>query len=110
MPRTAIPVVNPNKNAGGIVAPTAADNGNGMSFVNDGDTLLMVEGTGAITVTVKSVADALGRTGDVVQILASGDLGQFGPLDPGGFNQADGTVNVDLTSANGKVYAVRHKR
>lgn len=102
MARTAIAVQQVQKNKSGALTFAAADQANGMSFPNDGNTTLRVKNAGGspITVTVASVACSHGRTSDIVQVVAAttGDV-LIGPLEPSLFNQSGGVVFVDFTSA-----------
>jgi hypothetical protein len=108
MARTAIAVQQVQKNKGGALTFAAADQANGMSFPNDGNTLLRVKNTSGspITVTVASVPCSHGRTSDIVQSVAAttGDA-QIGPLDPALFNQSGAVVNVDFSAATGVTVA-----
>lgn len=82
----------------------ATDNGdstNNMKFENDGRTVLYINNdtASAATVTIVSVADPAGRTGDIVLSIASGDASFVGPLKPSWWNQTStniGDVHVDL--------------
>ena len=69
---TAITVQAPAQ-FGGIqnVTLTAADSANGMMFLNDGKTVLVVinNDVAAKTVTIVSVPDENGRTGDIVLVV-----------------------------------------
>lgn len=98
MARAAITVNALGYAGGATVVWTAADKTNDHSFVNDGKTLLLVKNGsgGAMSITVKSVKDEHGRTGDVVLSLADSAEGVFGPFKPSIFNQTGGVVNVDI--------------
>lgn len=73
MPQTAIAINalkqnNVNINAGDLaVTETAGDTVNGLSFSSTGKEVLLVRNTDAVahTFTITSIADHLGRTGDV---------------------------------------------
>jgi hypothetical protein len=108
MARTAIAVQQVQKNKSGALTFAAADQANGMSFPNDGNTILRVKNTSGspINVTVASVACSHGRTSDIVQAVAAttGDV-QIGPLDAPLFNQTGGVVNVDFSAATGVTVA-----
>ncbi|MFK7695405.1 hypothetical protein [Paenibacillus sp. HJGM_3] len=104
MPRTAIPIQTNNFQGGANVTLGAADSVNGMQFPNDGDTTLMVRNAGgsAITVTVVSVPDEAGRTGDLALSVTAGGVAIFGPFRPAWWNQSGadaGKVNVNFSSA-----------
>ncbi len=79
---------------------TAADATNDHSFRNDGRQSLIVfnDGVGAVAVTVKGVGTpgTFGRTADTTFSVAASEVGVVNFLDPTGFNQAGGLVNVDL--------------
>lgn len=111
MPRTAI---TPLEITIAGVAPTfaPADNGNGMSFVNDGNTLLEVKNTGggACTVTLTTPGkvggiDIVDPT--VIVPITTGDR-IIGPFQPDIFNQAGGIVFVDFSTGTGVTVAVYH--
>lgn len=88
----------------------AADSSNNHYYVDDGSTVLVaICGDSATkTVTVVSVADALGRTGDMVLTVPANDtnndgLSFFGLPSGAGWRQAGGNnVNVNV-SANTKL-------
>lgn len=84
-------VVTPGTNAV-ITYGAAAAAGN--MFLNYGNTSVRVKnGSGAgITVTVVSVADPYGRTGDQVIALAAGAECEIGHLVPALWNQTSGDV------------------
>lgn len=81
-----------------VLAPTltAGDTSNGNSFYAAGGEILLLEGTG--TVTLKSSADALGRTGDITVTLA-GVPKLVGPLTQQGFLQADSKFWLDCSGS-----------
>jgi hypothetical protein len=109
MPRTAIAIQKIAANSGAQLVSVTPDAGNGNNFTNDGRTELIVHNSDAAphTVTVKSVACSHGRTGDIAVPVAAGERAFLGPFDPGGFNQSDGTVNVDWTASTGMKVATR---
>lgn len=95
-------VVNPSSDA--AIVYSAVDAVNGNMFPNDGQVELRVKnGSGSpVTVTVVSVADAYGRTGDIVQVIAAGAEYAFGDLAPALFNQRTVDVgNVHVTFSVG---------
>lgn len=60
--------------------------------------------TDPVQVTVASVADDIGRTGDIVQSVAAGETWKFGPFAAKGFMQSGADfgsvfVNLDVTKA-----------
>lgn len=105
MPRTSIPITEIGLN--GSLNPivwTAADSTNDMMFDNDGRTVLLIRNAsaGAVNVTVKSVADEAGRTGDIVMAVAAGNTSAVSPLRPAWWNQRSGDigkVHVDFDVA-----------
>jgi hypothetical protein len=116
---TAITVQAPAQ-FGGIqnVTLTAADSANGMMFLNDGKTVLVVinNDVAAKTVTVVSVPDENGRTGDIVLVVPAAVGGFPGiaitdQLPTALFTQQStdaGNVYVSFSAAtNLKVAAVR---
>jgi hypothetical protein len=109
MARTAITpqIIVRDQNA--AVTFVAADAVNGMTFVNDGNTELLVNNGGGspCTVTVHSVADPFGRTGDLTPAVAAAALEAFPVLDPVLFNQPGSSqVNVDFSEGTSVTVAV----
>lgn len=104
MPRTALTTTAaPSKwsTTGVALTQAAADVGNGNQFTSSGNDLLIVQNTGGspYTVTISSVPDALGRTGDVTtQSLAAGEIRVFW-LPALGWQQADGKIYVSASNA-----------
>lgn len=92
MPRTAIAIQEIPFLGSGAISFAAADAVNGMLFPNDGKTVLLVKngGASAITLTVVSVADEYGRSGDIAPPVAAGEERIVGPLRPALFNQRSG--------------------
>lgn len=100
--------------AGGAVTFGAADATNGMRFVNDGKTVLIVKNASAaaITVTVRSVPCSHGRLGDlIVTVPATTGEAVIGPFAKDLFDQQStdlGNVYVDFSaSASVTVAAVK---
>ena len=85
-------VVNPASD--GALTYSATDNANGNTVVNNGKVALLVKNPtgGAIIVTVVSVPDENGRSGDIVQSIPAGGEYAFGLLSPALFNQRSGDV------------------
>lgn len=109
MARTDIPVQSMDPNGNVLITMTAADSSNNMEFLNDGRTVLMVVqgGSGTPTVTVVSVADAIGRTGDIVRATSINTTRVYGPFSPkSAWNQTNGKVNLDLDTSTGTTVAV----
>lgn len=91
------------------VSFTAGDDVNDHDFTNTGDEILWVQNDGAGTceVTVVSVADPFGRTGDeVFTVPATTGRAVAGPFVPTLFNQTGGKTNVLLDDDTGVTLAV----
>ena len=103
MPRQNIPVT--RLTAAGAdpaeITPVAADD---LSFINDGQTFLEIrnQGAAADTVTIITPATVEGLAVADVAITVANDAtpAHAGPFPPAIFNQPDGTVHVDVTTAN----------
>jgi len=100
MPRTAL---TPQSITRSALTPTysAGDAANGHQFVNGGTEFLIVKtgGTGT-TVTVKVPKTVDGQTvADRSYVLGTSQERHIGPFPVDIYNQADGNVYVDLTSA-----------
>jgi len=81
---------------------TAADVGNKQLATASGKDLIFVENTGGSpsTVTFTSVADGLGRTGDITTYsLAAGTVAVFGPFGNEGWTQPDGKLYFEASNA-----------
>lgn len=90
------------------VAWTAGVAANDMQFANNGNTILLVKNAGTSgtqTVTVVSVADEYGRTGDLSIAVGQGKYAFVGPLLPGIFNQSDGNVYLNFTTEDNLSFA-----
>lgn len=88
---------------------TTGDDVNDHDFTNTGNEILWVQndGAGTVLVTVVSVADPFGRTGDVAfTVAATTGRGIAGPFVPTLFNQTNGKVNVLLDDDTGVTLAV----
>lgn len=103
MARTAISIVNVgNQGAVNGITFDTGDTANNMKFENDGNTVLLIDNGTASTanITVASVADEAGRTGDHSLAVAAGDTTIVGPLKRTWWNQPQSSdVNVDLDQA-----------
>jgi hypothetical protein len=78
---------------------TAGDAVNHHSMVNDGETEIEIfnGGVGVATATIISTPDpTFGRTQNLVVAVPAGKPARISPLKPGGWNQSDGTVHIDL--------------
>ncbi len=110
MPRTVITTQQAKKNvATNPMTWTAADATNNHFYADSGDTVLLMRNTDSTskTVTISSVPEpSFARTGDVVVVVpaASGGvpgMAVFGLPDPQAWDQADGTINVNVSNATG---------
>lgn len=82
----------------------AADVTNGNQFVASGNDLVIAHNTGAsaATITIRSVADPYGRTGDISYSLGAGEYAVFGPFPCLGWQQSDGKIYLEASSADVK--------
>lgn len=103
MPRTSIAVATAVVQDGINPVPfVAADAANDMKFENTGREILIVRNSSgvAVQVTINSVADEAGRTGNIVESVAAGNHAVFPFLRPAWWNQRSGsdqgTVTVDF--------------
>src|SRR5215831_11682165 len=91
-----------------FVAPTATVDG--VSFKSTGREVVSVRNThasSAWTFTIKSVADALGRTGDVGPYsLAAGDTAMF-QMPSNGFKDSNGNITIVMSDLTVKVAVSR---
>jgi len=111
MARTAIPVQAIPRNGGILddISWTAADATNDHEFANTGCEILIAKNThsGEQTITVVSVADEFGRTGDATLAPnATTGFSFWGPGKPGHWNSAAGLVHVDITDDTALSFAV----
>lgn len=80
----------------------AADVANGNQFVASGKDLVIAHNTGgsAYTVTVTSVADPYGRTGNIsAYSIGAGEYAIFGPFELAGWQQTDGKILISASNA-----------
>jgi len=86
----------------------ACDASNGNSFVNTGRQVLIAfnSDASAHSITVASVADSAGRTGDSTKNINAGAyyVFQFFPLN--GWNQTDGTIHTTCSDATLKLAVI----
>jgi len=84
----------------GLETVYTAANADGHMVANNGEMFLHVKNAAVadITVTLKSIADPWGRTGDKVITVTAAEERMIGPIPPLLYNQADGTVNVDFSA------------
>lgn len=116
MPRqshTAFSVLGPKSNvytAGAAdITMQAADASNFEEVTHDGALLVIAHntGAGAQTVTIESIVDERGRTGEITTYsLAAGDYAVFGPFDLEGWEQADGNLDFKGSHADVKMAVV----
>lgn len=88
----------------------AADPVNGNLFAITGDEILIAQNTDASphSVTISSVADEEGRTGDITKSVAAGDIVIFQRIPTNGFRVAnDGTCRVTAADATVKLAVLR---
>lgn len=83
------------------IAWTAANASNTFTMPITGRELLLVRNTGAspASVTIKGVADSLGRAADAIHSLAAGEVKVFGPFPRVGWAQADGLLYLTMATA-----------
>lgn len=83
---------------------TAADTGDGNYTVWAGSKLLIIADNpsgGALTLTVTSVANRYGRSGDITTYsIGAGELAIFGPFEPDGWMQSNGQLYYAGSSAD----------
>ena len=83
------------------MALTGAASSTGYQYTSTGRELIFVynSDTTVHTVTIHSVADPYGRSGDITSYsLSSGDHAVFGPFPLTGWKQSDGNVYIDSSS------------
>lgn len=88
-----------------MAAATGSSGSSGNMFVCSGKDILIAHntGAGAHTITVSSVADPFGRTGDVAAYsLGAGEYAAFGPFDTTGWRQTDGYMYIEANHAEVK--------
>lgn len=112
MARTALTPIttnNPWDTGGTLLTLTALDQANGNSFPATGRECIFAQNTdaGSQTITIRSTADAEGRTGDAAKAMAASSFAVFQMFPTKGWIQSDGNIYIDTTSANIKVAVVR---
>lgn len=106
MPRTTLPKIaspGPNPTTGTAVTFTAADAVNGNQIALTGRELLLIQNNGgsSATYTVSSVADGLGRLGDITAAsIAAGAIVTLGPFGIEGWQQSDGYLYLSGSSSS----------
>ena len=99
---TAVKAPGAYAGAGVVAAATAADVANGNAVKLSGGEILVARNSGAAghTVTISSVADDQGRTGDITaESIAAGATHIFGPFQPRGWKQNDGNLYFSANHA-----------
>lgn len=89
---------------------TAADTVNNNAFTMSGNDVLLCYNSGAspYTVTVSSVADSLGRTGDIATYsIAAGTISWIGPIPVNGFAQANGQCYISASNVAVKFAVIK---
>lgn len=95
-----------------VTALDSVDNTNGNSWVGNGRDLMVIQNptAGAITVTLTSVADQLGRKGDITAYSIPANTGfmffWFGSL-IGWAQDAQGTIYLDASATGLKIKVLR---
>jgi len=86
---------------------TSADASNDHYFDNTSSQVLLFikNGAGTRTVTVASVADPYGRTGDLSIVCTANGYSVAGPFPPFLFNQAAAKINIDITDGTSLFFA-----
>jgi hypothetical protein len=103
MARTAIEITQIKPQESILVATQAADPTNGMMFINDGSTVLVVRNTGGDTrtVTIVAVPDEAGRAVNYVATVGDGETKAFGVFRQAWWNQSgvdEGKVYVNFSA------------
>lgn len=95
---------------GADLTETAADATNKEQVLLTGRELIIAHntGAGARTVTFTSVADALGRSGDITTYsIGAGEIAVFGPFKREGWAQSNGYLYIEASHAEVKWGVVR---
>lgn len=83
---------------------TAADTANNNQFVASGKDIVIAQntdGAAAHNVTITSVADDKGRTGDITNHSVPADgIAVFGPFEVAGWRQSDGKIYLEADNAS----------
>jgi hypothetical protein len=107
MPRTSITITETSRTGVNQPSQQTADNSNGMKLdYNDGQILLeLAASTGTVTFTfpIPGTVDTQAVASRTVSVSSTPKL--VGPFPNGVYNQPDGTLNVDIDSANGRLRA-----
>lgn len=86
--------------AGQVLTFQAADGTNNNAVTMSGRDLLVVRNTtgGGLALTIQTLADPYGRTGNITETIAAGVQKVYGPFGQTGFQQADGKLYVDAAA------------
>lgn len=108
--RTELAVQDIQAYAGAVPVFVAGDDVNGMQFINDGRTILLVKAgvAGAGDVTVLGIQDSSRRVGDTVLTLENDDDGYIGAFPLELYGQAGGKVFIDFEVADVQIAAIRN--
>lgn len=93
------------------IAPVAMDAANGNSFPMTGKEIILFQNTdvSAHTITLTSVPDGLGRSGDIATYnIPAGGFAAFDAQQVVGWIQTDGTMHISTSSALVFVAVLRH--
>jgi hypothetical protein len=107
-PVTATPSGYPS--AGVIVTPVAADVSSKQKVVSSGKDLILAFNSDVSphTVTINSVADDKGRTGDITaESIAAGVYKIFGPFSKSYWAQSDGNIYFEASDATVKFAVIQ---
>lgn len=113
MARTALTIQNPPAAWGTaltVMTMTALDAANGNSFPATGREVVIFQNTDGAnpqTPTIRSVADNEGRTGDESLAMAASSFAITQMYPTKGWQQTDGNIYIDTTSALVKAAVVR---
>jgi len=87
---------------GVCVTQTEADTSNKDQFLSTGNDLVLAHNTGGSdhTVTITSVADSYGRTGNISQLVTAGNIYAFGPFPQTAWMQTGGYIYLEADSTD----------
>lgn len=105
MPRTALtPQAAPGAypSAWSDLTFAATDLANGNQFASTGKEVIVVRNDDASSqsITLKSVNDPYGRSGDLVKAIAANAYAMIGPVSDIGWKQTDGNIYIDTTDVD----------
>lgn len=97
--------------AGVGVASTfqAGDASLGNTFPMMGGEIVIARNVGVVsrTITMKSISDPFGRTGDLSEALAAGQYKVFGPFNTPGWRQSGADFWIDVSHADVEILVLR---